>query len=167
MRDLLIDGITPFDSAQNVGVTEFQTMLVPYLHIHTLLCTHAPSPQRRRPTTEHFMCRWRNGQRCFVWRESHPSCQADVAVLAWILYKDDEQDHCSTCQQCSTNLRELPQRSTKHPRNTCWNVPLCIPRNVLHLSIAKISLKIPISLAAWPSTTCLPCLTSRHAQSDN
>ena len=36
-----------FNGAQNVGVAEFQTSLVPYPRIHIMLCSYA---QRSRPT---------------------------------------------------------------------------------------------------------------------
>ena len=47
MRDLLVDGITAFDGALNVGVTEIQTMLLPHVRMHTLLWSYAPPYQRR------------------------------------------------------------------------------------------------------------------------
>ena len=55
---LLIDGITAFDGALNVGVMEFQTMLVPCLRMHIWLCTHAPLPQWRRLAAN--SCRWQS-----------------------------------------------------------------------------------------------------------
>ena len=47
VRDLLIDGITAFCGALNVGAIEIQSMLVPHLHVHSLLRSYAPPSQRR------------------------------------------------------------------------------------------------------------------------
>ena len=46
MRDLLIDGIAAFDGLLNLGVADSQTMLMPFLRMHILLCSRAPSSQK-------------------------------------------------------------------------------------------------------------------------
>ena len=51
-----------FDAARNMGATEFQTALGPYLRIHFLFRRNASSPKRRRRTRN--ICQWRDHHVC-------------------------------------------------------------------------------------------------------